>query len=111
MVDADTIAVIADVKTDGRGVAEVGLCDVKWTEDTGRASTGRIDCVAKTGGGGTAAHRAGVVDVGLEARTGGWEGGDALVEHAHATTTCIAVALDSVLNVLGDKVDGAGNAT
>ena len=93
------------------GVAEVGRCDVRGADDSGRASTWGGGCVARTGDEGTAAHRAGIADVGLVARTGGWEGGDALVEHAHATTTCIAVGLDAVLNVLGDKVDGAGNAT
>ena len=94
-----------------------GWASGKWgvatrgADESGQASTWSRGCVARTGDEGTAAHRAGIVDVGPVAKMGGPEGEDSQVNCAHASTTCLEVGRDAVLNVLSDKVDGAGNAT
>ena len=93
------------------GVAKVVRCDVRGADDSERASTWGGGCVARTGDEGTAAHRAEIADVGLVARMGGREGEDAQFKCALASTTCLAVGRDVVLNVMSDKVDGTGNAT
>ena len=111
MVEADANVDTPKGRTGRMGVAEVGRCDVRGADDSGRASTWGGGCVARTADEGTAAHRAGIAEVGLVARMGGREGEDAQFKCAHASTTCLAVWRDVVLNVLSDKVDGTGNAT